>query len=153
MRPVFKFFWGLALQIHSLMVNFMWTWKELVFSLLFYDSLMEVYFPLWDCKQHEDTAIPCCSGITKNALSLLLQIQPFTSPPSSVDHIFTSGASRWVQLPQWEFGGWRERDWGIFHPTSLPAGLGQQQLASSWRSPFLPAGSCLQLQLLQCSSH
>ena len=108
MRPVFKIFWGLALQIHSLMVNFMWTWKEWVFSLLFYDSLMEVYFPLWDCKQHEGTAIPCCSGITKNALSLLLQIQPFTSPPSSVDHIFTSGASRWVQLPQWEFGGWRE---------------------------------------------
>lgn len=54
------------------------------------------------------------TGIMLNDFSSPLQIYSSTSPPSSVDHIFFSGVSSWVQLYPWEFGGWREREIGVF---------------------------------------
>ena len=93
----------------------LWARKWLVFLLLFIDPLREAV-PLWACEHPAGTAAlsPCWGHSRGCTECLLAPPHALLPPPRSVGHAFFSGVSHWVQLYQWEFGGWQETEIGGF---------------------------------------
>ena len=92
------------------------------------------------------------AGIAPSASSPL-HIHSYLSTQLCGPHLFLWGFPLGSAVP---LGVWRvagDRDWGIFHRSSLPAGLGWQRLSTSRKSQLLCGGSHRELQLWQCGFH